>query len=72
MLQVCALASGSSGNSFYIGSGKTSILIDAGISAKEITQRLEKIGKNIESIQGIFITHEHIDHIRGVQTLSKK
>ncbi len=72
MLEVCALASGSSGNCFFVGSDKGSILVDAGISAREIERRLAQIGRDAASLQGIFITHEHSDHIRGVETLSKK
>jgi phosphoribosyl 1,2-cyclic phosphodiesterase len=72
MFEVSVLASGSSGNCFYVGTEKNEILIDAGISAKQISDRLTKLGKSIESIKGIFITHEHIDHIRGIDVLSKK
>lgn len=71
MFEVSVLASGSSGNCFYIESNKGAILVDAGISCKKITQRLESIEKNIENIKGIFITHEHTDHINGIQTLSR-
>ncbi len=72
MFEISVLASGSSGNCFYIGTDKAEFLIDAGISCKQIFQRLEKIGKSIQNIQGIFITHEHLDHIRGIGTVSKR
>ncbi len=72
MLEVSALASGSSGNCFYIGNKSSAVLIDAGISAKQITERLLKIGGNPEKIKAIFITHEHTDHIRGVDVLARK
>ncbi len=72
MFEVSALASGSSGNCFYVGSENSSILVDAGISAKDIKARLNHIGRDIEEIQGIFVTHEHTDHTLGIETLSKK
>ncbi|MFH1396898.1 MAG: MBL fold metallo-hydrolase [archaeon] len=72
MFEVSVLASGSSGNCFYVGSKNTEILIDAGISCKQISERLTKIGKDINNIKGIFITHEHVDHIRGINVLSRK
>jgi len=72
MLEVSVLASGSSGNCFYICSDAGDILIDAGISCKQICQRLQSLGKSIENIKGIFVTHEHSDHISGIETLSHK
>lgn len=70
-IEVCALASGSSGNCFYVSDGATSILIDAGISAKQIIERLTSIGHDPNRIDAIFITHEHIDHIRGADVFSR-
>jgi phosphoribosyl 1,2-cyclic phosphodiesterase len=72
-MELCALASGSSGNCFYIGNPAQNkgILVDAGISSKKIIERLEKIGKKPESIAGIFITHEHSDHIRGADVFAR-
>ena len=72
MFEVSVLASGSSGNCFFIGSPKADILVDVGISTKQIVTRLNKIGKKIENIKGIFISHEHYDHVRGIETLSRK
>jgi len=69
---VCAIASGSAGNCFYITSGKCSILVDAGVSAREIENSLLSIGKNIGEIEGVFITHEHGDHVRGCDMLHKR
>jgi phosphoribosyl 1,2-cyclic phosphodiesterase len=66
MIGFCPLASGSKGNSIYISDGKTKILIDAGISLKSLTERLHKIGVSVDEIDAILVTHEHIDHIRGV------
>ena len=66
VMEICALASGSSGNCFYVGNGKGGILIDAGISAKQICLRMQKRGLQPEKIKAIFVTHEHIDHVHGI------
>ena len=71
-LQVCVLASGSSGNSVYVASEKTRVLIDAGLSAKQIAVRLEQIGVVPESINGVCVSHEHGDHIAGIRVLQKR
>ncbi|EDS77187.1 metallo-beta-lactamase superfamily protein [Clostridium botulinum C str. Eklund] len=68
----CPLYSGSSGNSVYISSGKSSILIDAGLPGKHIEKALQSINKNPNEIDGIFVTHEHIDHVKGVGVLSRR
>lgn len=70
MFGFCPLASGSKGNSIFLGSKNTRILIDAGLSAKALKERLQKIGVDIKEIDAILITHEHIDHIRGLETLT--
>jgi len=71
-MEICALASGSSGNCFYLGNRKDAgILIDAGITSKQIAERLAKIGKKPENIKSIFITHEHSDHIRGADVFAR-
>ena len=71
-LEVCVLASGSSGNSVYIASSNTRILIDAGLSAKQVAVRLEEIGVAPESVNGICVSHEHGDHIAGIRVLQKR
>ena len=71
-MEFCALASGSSGNCFYVEKEGKAILIDCGISSKQITERLCLLGKSPEKIQGIFISHEHTDHIRGIRVFSSK
>lgn len=71
-MEIAALASGSSGNCFYVGDSNDAILIDVGISAKQVVTRLLSIGGNPENIRAIFITHEHIDHIRGCDVLARK
>lgn len=70
-MEFCALASGSSGNCFFVSDKKTGILIDAGISCRQICERLNSIGKSPEQIKGIFITHEHADHIKGADVFSR-
>lgn len=71
-MELLALASGSSGNCFYIEDKKQGVLIDVGISAKRICEGLEKAGKKIQNVKGIFITHEHTDHKRGADVLARK
>ncbi len=71
-LAVCVLASGSKGNAFYISDGFTSILIDAGLSAKEIKRRLKSRGLNPNDLDAILVTHEHSDHIQAVGVLSRQ
>ena len=67
MKRLCVLGSGSKGNCTFIESGNTRILIDAGLSAKQIETRLESIGVSPESINGICITHDHVDHYQGAR-----
>lgn len=67
-----SLNSGSNGNCYYIGNKKEAVLIDAGISCKETEKRLRSLGISINKIKAIFISHEHIDHIKGAEMLCKK
>ncbi|MBK6966179.1 MAG: MBL fold metallo-hydrolase [Bacteroidales bacterium] len=71
-LQFCSLSSGSSGNCYFAGSSNEGILVDAGISARRIRKILEEIGVGLPLIRGIFITHDHIDHINALTILTKK
>lgn len=68
----CPLASGSKGNSIYVGSKQTKILIDAGISTKSLKTKLTEINVELEDIDAILITHDHTDHIQGLKVLSAK
>ena len=70
-MRVCSIASGSSGNCTYVGSGDTNILIDAGVSRKRIVEGLKKISVAPEQLDGIFVTHEHSDHIQGINMMVK-
>ncbi len=71
-MKVIVLSSGSKGNTTYIESNEAKILIDAGNTAKYITESLEKINVNVKDIDAIFITHTHTDHIGGLKTFVKK
>lgn len=71
-LEVCVLASGSSGNCTYVSAGSTRILVDAGLSARETVRRLEQIGVHPENLDAICFSHEHRDHTVGLKTLHKK
>lgn len=68
----CPLASGSKGNASLLKTEQGSLLIDAGISAKALSERLSSLGSSIESIKAIIITHEHGDHISGLKSLALK
>ncbi|MCX5888804.1 MAG: MBL fold metallo-hydrolase [Deltaproteobacteria bacterium] len=73
-MKIAALASGSAGNCFYIEDDRseTAVLIDAGISTRQISLRLALLGLTAEKIKGIFITHEHADHIKGADVFARK
>lgn len=71
-LTFCPLFSGSSGNCVFVGAGRTGILIDAGMPGRSIEQALDLIGVLPETLNGIVVTHEHSDHIKGVGILSRK
>ncbi len=71
-LNLCVLGSGSSGNCVYVGSGDTHILIDAGLSFKQTARRLESIGRSIECIGSVCVTHEHEDHKSSLSVLRRR
>jgi len=71
-IRFSVLASGSKGNSIYIASEKVRLLIDAGLSAREIERRLLSIGVSPRELDGVVLTHEHIDHARGAGSLSRR
>lgn len=72
MIKCVPLFSGSGGNSTYISCDGEEFLIDAGVSCKALTDALSGIGTSLSAIRGIFVTHEHIDHIKGLEVISKK
>ena len=71
-MRLCSIASGSSGNCVYVGSDATHLLIDAGISAKKIEEGAAALGIKLSELDGIFVTHEHSDHINGLGVLARK
>ncbi len=71
-MRVCLLASGSKGNAILVESGSTRLLIDAGLSAKEIRKRLELVGVDASTLTALLVTHEHTDHIRGLGPLVRQ
>lgn len=72
MLSLTVLGSGSSGNCAVIRTERTRLLLDAGLSARRITQRLEMVGERVEDLDGILLTHEHSDHTAGLEMLCRK
>lgn len=71
-MRVTTLASGSKGNCTYLEGASGALLIDAGLSAREITTRLTAAGGHLDLIRAILVTHEHVDHIRGAVPLARK
>ena len=71
-LSFSVLASGSSGNCFYIESGQKRFIVDAGLSGKKIEELFKQINRDIKELDAIFVTHEHKDHIHGVGVLSRR
>ena len=70
-MKMMTIASGSSGNCTYVGSENTGILVDVGVSKKKISDALRDVDRTFTDINGIVITHEHIDHIRGLGVISR-
>jgi phosphoribosyl 1,2-cyclic phosphodiesterase len=68
----CSLSSGSSGNCYYVGNEFHGILIDAGISATSIRKFLKGMNISMQTIMGVLLTHNHIDHIKGLEVLTRK
>jgi len=71
-VEVLVLASGSSGNAVLVRSGDTSLLLDAGVSALQIRRRLEVFGRDAGDVTAVVLTHEHSDHVRGVEVFCKR
>lgn len=71
-MKLCTIASGSSGNCTFVGSEHTKLLVDAGISGKKIENGLESIEVKPDELQGILVTHEHMDHIQGLGVLARR
>lgn len=71
-MRLCSIASGSSGNCIYVGSERTHLLIDTGISGKKVEFGLNSLDLTTKDLDGIFITHEHSDHIKGLGVIARK
>ena len=72
MLKCCSLYSGSTGNSFFVQTEDTKLLIDAGVSCKKIETALDSLNVHPSDIDAVLVTHEHIDHTKSIGMLSKK
>lgn len=72
MLSITVLGSGSSGNCAVVRTERTRLLVDAGLSAKQIVLRLERVGLRLEELDGVLLTHEHGDHTAGLEVLCRK
>ncbi|HXB09508.1 MAG TPA: MBL fold metallo-hydrolase, partial [Puia sp.] len=71
-LFIASLNSGSNGNCYYIGNDQEAVLIDAGLSCRETERRMRRLGLPLARVKAIFISHEHDDHIRGLEILSRR
>ena len=71
-LFIASLNSGSNGNCYYVGNTSEAVLIDAGISCRETEKRMNKLGLSMHKVKAVFISHEHDDHINGIESLAKK
>ncbi|CAN5446620.1 MBL fold metallo-hydrolase [soil metagenome] len=71
-LFIASLNSGSSGNCYYVGNEQEAILVDAGISCREIEKRMSNLQLDISKVKAVFISHEHTDHIKGLDKLARK
>jgi phosphoribosyl 1,2-cyclic phosphodiesterase len=71
-LHIASINSGSNGNCYYIGNDTDAVLIDAGISCRETEKRLRRLGLSMKKIKAVFISHEHSDHISGVESITGK
>ncbi len=72
MMRMTVLASGSRGNSTLVATSRTRILVDAGLSCREILKRMQIAGEDPRALDAILITHEHQDHVQGVAVLARK
>ncbi len=71
-LEICAIASGSNGNCYYIGNSEDAVLIDAGISCKQMLIRMKERNLDPAKIKAVFVSHEHSDHMRGARGVNKR
>lgn len=71
-INICSINSGSNGNCYYVGNETDAVLIDAGLSCRETEMRMHRAGLEFRKVKAVFITHEHTDHTRGAEVISRK
>ena len=71
-LYIASLNSGSNGNCYYIGNHTEAVLVDAGLSCREIDRRMHRLGLSMDKVKAVFISHEHTDHVSGINSICKK
>lgn len=71
-LFISSIASGSNGNCYYVGNDREAILVDAGISCRQIEKRMAKQGLSMQHVKAIFVSHEHSDHVKGLSVVANK
>lgn len=71
-LFIASINSGSNGNCYYVGNREEAVLIDVGISCREVEKRMTRLGLSLQTVKAIFISHEHSDHIKGLEVFSRK
>ncbi|RYZ95933.1 MAG: MBL fold metallo-hydrolase [Sphingobacteriaceae bacterium] len=71
-LYITSLNSGSNGNCYYVGNGREAVLIDVGISCRELERRMTRLGLSMDVVKAVFVSHEHTDHISGLAVLCRK
>lgn len=71
-LQIASINSGSNGNCYYVGNSNEAVLIDVGISCREIEKRMKARGLSLDKVKAVFISHEHADHVNGLPVFTKK
>ena len=70
-LRIASIGSSSSGNAYIVSNGKTRLLLDVGLTAKRIKEGLAECNLTSDDIQGIFVTHEHVDHVKSIRAIAK-
>ena len=71
-LRFSVLASGSTGNAFYVETEKAKLLVDAGLSGKQVEKLFQQVDRTMDGLDGILVTHEHSDHIKGIGVLARR